>query len=546
VVATRAIGSHRNRGSIRVATGRAWFVLPLALAAAMAEATEAPPPSPLSVAPADSMAGEELPPELVEVIAELDALDQPLPQRDLLPESAPAGGGSGWGTGRLRWRTAALAGGLRQDGRFELAGDRIAGRAALRLRPDAAVDAAGGGHLRLGAWKAWAGHLTLRHGFGLVAADPARRVSLAADQGLGGVSGGLAVRTAAGEAAQGFQAGLETIGGRWRLASLWRSSADGAGAVSVRVGRSGDAGEWAVFVQRDTTGIASSWSGRLVRPSLAVQWELAGRRTGAATPNLAAVAGVSWLAAPGLRLELQSGVSGGPWPDPAAVLPTGARSGWAFRLGWRDRGQGALELLLQGARLWPDSSLPRRRTQQVVEVAWERRAGPGLTLALRARRTARAETAWSERSPWLPGEVMPAATRTVFTAVLEWDGKPARLAGQWRSFSLGTDSGGGTRQLISFAARRSLSHRWTGWAEAATAWGEPVDLVRGMTPLPGVVVARHWGRWQSEVMAGLAGAWGPVSIRLALARRLPEPGTSGSPEPEVPALEGWFEASASW
>lgn len=543
MVATCAAGGRRVAGP---ASGRArpgvWFILPLiAWSAATAGVSSAAP-----VARADSLAEEELPPDLVDVIGELDALDQPLPRRDLPPGSAPAEDGGSWGAGRLRWRAAAVVGGVRQDGRIEIAGARLAGRAVLRLRPDAAPDAAGGGHLRAGAWKVWAGHLTLRHGVGLVAADPARRASLAADQGFGGVTGGLAVRTAAARGSQGFQAGLETGGGPWQMAALWRSAADATGAASVRVVRGDRTGQWALFVQRDTTGIASSWSGRLSRPSVAVHWELAGRRDRGAPANLAAVAGMSWLATPGLRLEIQSGVAAAPWPDPAAVLPTGARRGWAVRLGWRERGQGALELLLQEAVLWPELSPPRRRTQQVAEVAWERRADSGVTLALRARRTARSETAWSERNPWQPGAVSPAATRTSFTALLEWEGKDTRLTGQWRSFAVGSSSGGGTRQLMALGAKRQVSRHWNGWLEAASAWGDPVDLVRGLTPLPGVVVVRHWGRWRTEAMAGIAGELGAVSVRLALARRLPEPGTVADPESESPALEGWFEASASW
>jgi hypothetical protein len=498
------------------------------------------------VAPADSLAEAELPPDLVEVVEELDALDQPLPRRDLPPGIVPVENGRGWGTGRLRWRAGAVAGGLRHDGRFELTGARVAGRGVLRLRPDAAADAAGGGHLRLGVWKAWAGHLTLRHGFGLAAADPARRTSLAADQGFGGTTGGLAVRTAAANGPRGFQVGLETAAGRWRLASVWQSGRGAPGSVSVRVARGGGAGEWAAFVRRDTTGITSSWSGRLVRPSLAVQWELAGRRAQAGPADLATVAGMSWLVSPALRLEIQSGVAAGPWSVPAAVLPTGARSGWAVRLGWRDRGQGTLELLLQEARLWPELSPPRRRTQQVAEVVWERRAGSNTTLALRARRTARSETTWSERNPWRPGEVSPAATRTSFTALLEWEGIGTRLTGQWRSFAVGSSSGGGTRQLMSLGARRHVTRRWTGWLEATSAWGDPVDLVRALTPLPGVVVVRHWGRWRSEAVVGIAGELGAATVRLALARRLPEPGAAADPVPESSALEGWLEASAAW
>jgi hypothetical protein len=99
---------------------------------------------------------------------------------------------------------------------------------------------------------------------------------------------------------------------------------------------------------------------------------------------------------------------------------------------------------------------------------------------------------------------------------------------------------------MSLGARRHVTRRWTGWLEATSAWGDPVDLVRALTPLPGVVVVRHWGRWRSEAVVGIAGELGAATVRLALARRLPEPGAAADPVPESSALEGWLEASAAW
>lgn len=498
-------------------------------------------------AEADSTLGTTLPSEILEALEDLEAADQPLAEREL---RAAAGAPDRARTDfDVRWRASATGSGPRQDGRFDLRGKRLAARAAIRLRPGRAADLTGGFRAGIGTGRVWIGHLTMRHGFGLVAADPARRTSLGADRALGGVSGGLSVRTAALPVAAAPQGGVEAGFGSWNLAGHW--GPDPAGTNAVRVARDGTSGAWALLAQRDTSAYAFSWSGRQSRADLEITWEMAARRPAAPTPGIGAatgwagVTGLAWRPASAFRLEAQSGIAGAAWPEAVAILPTGARSGWALRALWRDRGRGVLQVLVQGARQTPRSSAPRRSALQVAELAWERQTGAGLTFALRARHAARRETTWPERTPWEPGDESAGTMRTLLAADMDWEAEGLRLGGRWRSFT-SAGSTGGTRQAFSLAGRRAFGKNLNLWAQLTAAWGDPVDLVTALSPTPGLVVARHWGRWQSETACGAAFGWGPLAVRAALARRLPEPLDDEASGVLRPSLEGWLEVSGSW
>lgn len=501
---------------------------------------------------ADSLETDELAPELEDVVSELDAADQPLPRRDLAAATTatatPAHDGSVWGAGRLTWRTAFPAAGARQDGRAVLTGARLAGSAALRLRPGESASAAGGGSLLLGRWRLWGGHLKLRHGFGLAAGDPARRGSLAADQSFAGPSGGLAARTSVASGGAGAGFGVEAAFGSWHLAALGGQPAAGRQGLdwSARVARTGQAGQWAVLARRDTAATSVSASGRLSRQALAMGWELAAVRPAAGSGSVAAIAAVAWQPSARWKLELLSGVGQGDGAGPTAVLPSGARRGWAVRLAWRDRGQAGLELLAQGASQSVAGTSTRRRSLAVLEAAWDRRVAPATLAHLRVRRAERGDLTWDERAPWQPGVPGLPAVRTLLSGGIDWEQGPVRLGAGWRSFTVDGSTNDGNRQLLGITGRRAWGRRWSAWADLATAWGDPVDLVRGLAPLPGVVAARHWGAWRSEALIGLG--WGGrfLQLRAALARRLPAQPAVGAEVAAPPTLEGWIEARASW
>lgn len=508
---------------------------------------------PAPPAGADSTAVAEIPVGLEDVVGELDLADQPAAWREIVADSGPAGAGARSAAGAvMSWRSAGSTGGLRHDGRLDARSGRLLARATVRLRPGESASFAGAAGAGLGPARFWAGHLDLRHGFGLAGADAGRRGTLAADQSLGGVAGGLVPRTAAGAAAGGLQGGVALEAGRWSLAALAGvPGSRGSGPAWAARAEHAWGGEdrqrlCAVAAGSDSSGSFGSIAGRVASGGLVASGEIAGWRPHAGTSVAAVVGGVAWRPVTPLRLELLSGLATGATRGAAAVLPSGATSGWAARLAWRDRGGGALQLLAQGSRGPVRGTEPRRRALEVVDAAWERRAAAGLTAELRCRRTLRRELAWSDRQPWLPGTEGQPQARTSLQAVLRREARDSRLALQWRAFSVGGSAADGERQALSLSGRRRWRGRWEAWFDATAAWGDPVDLVRALAPLPGLVAARHWGSWGSEALVG--GGWrgSGLAAFVAVARRLPDPAAAAAEAPGNAAWEGWLEVRGSW
>ncbi|MBK8165913.1 MAG: hypothetical protein IPK64_08105 [bacterium] len=520
--------------------GRVPLVLMWVLAATGAGAQEPPPTEP------DSLVSGEVPPELQDAVGELDLADQPLPWRDLalmaVPSAAPAGEPERFA---WVWRSNAAPAGPRHDARLDFQSGRWRARGALRVRTDVTPEPVGAGSVQLGPARLWAGHLTLRHGFGLTGSDPGRRGSLSADQGIGGISGGLAARTASGAGAGGLQAGVDLACGSWRLAGLGGVSGPSAGGPRwiARLERAVADTRWALAAGTDSAGSFLGGAGRLERDQLAINWEAAVLAPGDGRRAQALVVGAAWRPSPRLRLELLSGLADGVGRGTAAVLPGEARRGWAVRVAWRDRGAGALEILAQGSSGPEAQVAPKRRQAGVLEAGWERRTGGALSVHLRCRRTTRSDLAWSAREPWLPGTTGLPLVRTSLAAGVEHDDGSRRAALHWRSFTVTGSGTEGNRQLVAVTGVRRWPGGWEAWFDATTAWGEQVDLVRAVVPLPGLVTARHWGAWRAETLAGAGRRWGAVIVRAAVARRLPVAATSGM---EEAVWEAWIEARASW
>ena len=557
---------HRDDGPVRRRLATRWpaprcLVLP-ALAfswltpsfAWPAIAPGAPGPLPVgaqldpAAAPGDSLAAEVVPDDLQEVVGELDAADQPVPLRDLAAALDPGGAAGAVDALGLSWRSGVAPAGARHDARLELATGPWRARGALRLRPGTDGEWAGAGSLRLGPARLWCGHLALRQGYGLTGGDPGRRQSLAADQGLGGIAGGLVARTASGAAAGGLQAGVELSRRAWSLAGLGGLRGQGAGGPhwALRLAHEDDRRRWSLAAGSDSSATYGSGSGRVAGASFAINWEAAAVADRGGGRTLALVVGAAWRATPRLRLEASSGLADGDGRAATAVLPGTARRGWAARLAWRDRAAGTLEVLAQGSRGPLDRDGAARRVAGVLEAGWERRAPGALTANLRCRRTARGDIGWSEREPWRPGEPAEPLVKTSLEAGLELDDGHRCTALRWRSHTVSGSGNDGNRQLLALSGTR----RWPGGREvrldAAMAWGDAVDLVRALVPLPGLVTARHWGNWRAETMAGAGLRWHGLALRAAVACRLPDAGATAPAGTAAAVWEGWLEARAAW
>ena len=95
--------------------------------------------------------------------------------------------------------------------------------------------------------------------------------------------------------------------------------------------------------------------------------------------------------------------------------------------------------------------------------------------------------------------------------------------------------------MFSLNARLAASSRLLIKGAWAAAWGEPEDLVSGLSPLPGYVLPRHWGHWAEETMLGLAWTQGRCRLSVAGARRLPN-----RDDDCVPVTQYWGELQFRW
>lgn len=196
--------------------------------------------------------------------------------------------------------------------------------------------------------------------------------------------------------------------------------------------------------------------------------------------------------------------------------------GWALRGTWKaSRGLG-LALLATESFLGTMLNDPRRDLIRAWDFMVKVKTSPTVNLTFRLRSTAKRRWEWSDRYRWLPAAL----------AHLE-----SKLQGQVRSSWKATEfiSIVVTGNLLqksstygpSVRSLAGISGKWQ-WSPVVqlragygSAWGDPLDLVSAISPLPGLVLPRHWGAWQSETYLGIGlrkGGWrlkGAVSLRRA-------------------------------
>jgi hypothetical protein len=70
------------------------------------------------------------------------------------------------------------------------------------------------------------------------------------------------------------------------------------------------------------------------------------------------------------------------------------------------------------------------------------------------------------------------------------------------------------------------------------AWGDPVDLADAVSPLPGLLVARHWGKRSAGWFAGAGVHRGRISLDAAVDLRERDDGARD--------WECWTAAEVRW
>ncbi len=436
-----------------------------------------------------------------ETLAELAVGDQTLSARQLADIAGPS---SGPGRNLIVWSHRRRDDGSAVRLRVDLETGLWRGR--LRGRRDGAANPSWSGAVdrRGRAWEAHGGWWTYQAGYGLLVGAAGRRPGLTADAGLRsprsggrGWTGEPEARALAGVVLTGRAAGWQATVGVGRAPDAVEP------VVVVAAGRG--SGLWSatgvlVAGRLMGAGLAGSWS----RGPWSGSWESVWWDGGSPRDPVAGALAVAWRPRRSLRVEvLAVNLPAGPSPPLASghELASGdGGRGWALRGSWRV----VREVRLQGlvSRRWRRRTVPGREVRDLVDLQACCRLGSDGTLDLRYRSTSTTSFLWSADWPWLPPTATPSGRRTTLGATLTREQDTVRWRGSLRTLAVGEATTVGRRGLASGEVRRGFSGGLGlrgGWHEA---WGAPVDLVSALSPVPGKLVPRHWGRWRQEVWIG--------------------------------------------
>ncbi|MFH2053883.1 MAG: hypothetical protein ABIK96_15615 [bacterium] len=463
-----------------------------------------------------------------------------------------AAGSPGWsppGQGSLSWRMQmepAPASPATATARWKGAGLDLKVRRGQSGGVAESPLAAFGGDV--GHWRIHAGNLALHHGFGLLAGAPGRSGSPGTGRSLGPSPAAIRQWCRSGDGALAEGVGVSFSAGSLVAAAVsgTPTTEPGMGRLqAVRLGlrhvRGGVSFLGLSHPLENGLSLASEWGGA----GWNAAWEssLTLRDGGGSAQG----AVVSLALEPNRATHLEGGWASRRGGEPGllgvrpAMLATWDGSGWACRLRWKGGGLD-LELVIAGAKGRDEDPADGITCRSIREAAAACPLPGGWSAEVRWRRQVRTSWEWSERFPWTPAFPVAPEVRTLTSIRLRREGPaPGHLSLDWRN--LAVDEGGGSagRHLLSAGwsgAETRLGRARLGWS---LAWGDQVDLVGVLSPLPGYALPRHWGRWSGEIMAGLEREAGIFGIQAAAARRFPAPG-----EPAATITEVWLQARIRW
>ncbi|MDO9171413.1 MAG: hypothetical protein Q7W29_06235, partial [bacterium] len=250
---------------------------------------------------------------------------------------------------------------------------------------------------------------------------------------------------------------------------------------------------------------------------------------------------------------VQPGPSPAAGQRPAALTDADGR-GWLLRL---QRRGGAVALIaalgaaehegwsegsprLTSVRRW-SLELESREVESSEVAVGDARRRWGASLSGRSQ----TQRGWAGRMPWLPParQAMQDTWRAaawVEAGTGDWRG---RLG--WRTVRVherGVEpAAADDRSALSLSVGASPAAGW-GWRFVQVwAWGGEADLLSVETPAPGLVLPRHWGRWQDERTLGVHWRRGGAAAAACAACRRP-PRASG----EAAAYEFRATAALAW
>ncbi len=395
------------------------------------------------------------------------------------------------------------------------------------------------------------GELGMIQGHGLLIGAPGRGSSLTADSGFSPRVERLVtwLGTADPRALSGF--GGRVMLGNWSLRVMNGGPANSAGSPGANksvVQLGGIQKDWRISVAglagnlERGLSIAGGMRNKPIYGSFETMvWQVAPW----VPPTGAAVLQVGWKPAKGSGIEGMLGYADltqtpGLASRPA-VLPGWDGRGLALRGYTRTSSGAVLRAMVHMGRNLDRVGSRSRKVKTLIDLQAGKKLSRQVELAVRYRSTDLKASQWSERYPWQPPRATGSQRRTIISAQVVMEQTRLRARLMVRSYGLDKEVDNGRRSLISLTGRYVLGKAWKFRGAWVTAWGDPVDLVSAISPLTGMVLPRHWGRWRSETVMGLEWVYGGVRVQAAGSLRNPEPGGG-----ETIVHTVWVEAGFRW
>ena len=532
-------GMHTRLGGVAI----------LLLLAGQQSAPAQEPTPPDTVASREEMMIDE---DLDELLAEMSVVSQVPSQAEVRRWLGPGEQGKSASSGSVQWRSRTGTGGEgKQTLQLRWQWPWATGRFKYVRSGEKQESPTGGLQLGSGDLGMTLGRVGAGAGSGLLLARPGRQVGLAADGPLGRQS--LQLRSWAGQPDERTLTGM----GAWlqrgpvRLqaaAGAHARSADPEGLVlasALAVARDSWQAGCAQLTTPEGRGL-SCWTSGKARSTGRLGWsaELASWKsaTGHTKQVLQMVTSYQvarcWSMQFGVALE--HGGERSPLARRSPFLRGKVGRGWAWRTRFRLGSAARLWLLVHRVEYGDSPAQP----DEFRQLTWEIQGSYSLPRDLRLE----ARLSWQDRLRRQRSQRFPWAVPSLVLDQTRGRGR-LRLSGPWgpRDWSLAVTflnlarpTGNGSRALLS--GRLKGTAGGLSWRVGHDlSWGQPVDLVGAINPVPGLVLPRHWGAWQSEIHGGLglrtpgwegwlAAAWraaapGPEAVDsgqlwLSLSRRL--------------------------
>lgn len=378
------------------------------------------------------------------------------------------------------------------------------------------------------------GQVGYAHGYGLLVAAPGRSRTLAAGVSLAPRRSGPVAWTSTADTRTLNGGAIKGRIGNWTLdlmsgqvsepkAPVIHYDQPILAALSYGTGRQ----RCGVLVSRLSGQLGASLAGDFQNRAWRVAFEGATwRRADRTSLDGAWQVMLEWRHRQWGRLMAMTGAGLGPEGSLQGVRAPGAPGwyggNWALSAVFRPGPGRTLRVLMAQAHHRQTLVGEERHRVQNIDVQGNWRVSDSDQVSARYRLRRQRAWVWDDRYPWQAPVLENQTDRTVLT--LRFDRQRANWSGQVtvRTASFSGTSLPGKRSLMSVGGRWRWSDRW--WLRGAwtSAWGDPVDLVSAICPMPGLVLPRHWGHWRSEIVGGVEMHWHRWRFYLAASLRRPD------------------------